>query len=158
MKTMKTCYKWADETKEVIQVGLTYAWQFIGTPYVWGGKELKRDRGYDCSGYVQEYLEALGIVKSGINNVMNSQQLYSRLMSHCTISVKVCNPGDLIFFGKNTSDIDHVGIAIGSSHMLEAGGGSDKLLVSGMVRVRPIRKDYVAVLQIAELLEKNVRI
>lgn len=155
---MKTCYRWADETKDVIQVGLTYAWQFIGTSYVWGGKELKRDRGYDCSGYVQEYLEALGIVKSGLNNVMNAQQLYSRLMSHCSISVKVCNPGDLIFFGKNTSDIDHVGIAIGFSHMLEAGGGSDKLLVSGMVRVRPIRKDHVAVLQIAELLEKQVRI
>lgn len=155
---MKICYRWVDETKDVIQVGLTYMWQFIGTPYIWGGKELKRDRGYDCSGYVQEYLEAMGIIKRGVMNDLNAQQIYSRLMSHCSISVKVCNPGDIVFFGNSTSDINHVGIAIGSSHMLEAGGGSDKMPLTGMVRMSPIRKDHVAVLQIAELLEKNVRI
>lgn len=155
---MKICYKWVDDTKDVIQVGLTYAWQFVGVHYVWGGKELKRDRGYDCSGYVQEYLEALGIVRRGVNNVMNAQQMYHRLEGFCGISVQVASPGDLIFFGKDKMNIDHVGIAVGSSHMLEAGGGSDKLLTTGMVRLSPIRKDYVGVLSISELLEKKVKI
>jgi cell wall-associated NlpC family hydrolase len=155
---MKICYKWDDVIEDVIQVGLTYAWQFVGTHYVWGGKELKRDRGFDCSGYVQEYLEALGVVKRGVNNNMNAQQLYNRLSSHNSITVKVCNPGDLVFFGQSVMTITHVGIAIGSSHMIEAGGGSHNALTTGMVRISPIRQDQIAALSIAELLQKKVRI
>jgi cell wall-associated NlpC family hydrolase len=155
---MKICYSWDSDVKEVIQVALTYMWQFIGTPYVWGGKELKRDRGFDCSGYVQEYLEALGVVKSGVNNDMNAQQLYNRLSTYCSITVKVCSPGDIIFFGQSLTTITHIGIAIGSKHMIEAGGGSHNMLTTGMVRIRPIRKDQVSALQIAELLEKKIKI
>jgi cell wall-associated NlpC family hydrolase len=155
---MKICYKWHEDIEDVVKVGLTYAWQFVSTPYVWGGKELKRDRGFDCSGFTQEYLEALGIIKSGVTNDLNSQQQYARLSGFCSLSVKVCNYGDLLFFGKSTNEITHVAIAIGSSHMLEAGGGSHNMLTTGMVRMRPIRRDYVGVLSIRELLQKQVRI
>ena len=31
---------------------LVYADQYVGLPYVWGGKDLYRDGGFDCSGFV----------------------------------------------------------------------------------------------------------
>jgi cell wall-associated NlpC family hydrolase len=149
--TMKICFN--DRAEAMVGYGL----QFIGTYYVWGGKELKKDKGYDCSGFVQELLESIGIVSSGINNAMSAQGLYDKLHSHVT-GQKVAGFGDLLFFGKSLTGINHVAIALSDKLMLEAGGGSDTLSASGMVRMRPIRKDCVVILPIHELIDQGVRI
>ena len=155
---MRICSNVHDDPKETLELMLTYAWQFIGTVYVWGGKELKADRGYDCSGYVQECLEAAGVVRSGVNNAMSSLQLYHRLSTHSVRRTVLPKPGDLLFFGRDLNSINHIAIALSTTHMIEAGGGSDKQMTTGMVRVRPIRADLIATLNTLELLEKKVRL
>lgn len=148
---MKICFN--DRAEAMIG----YGFQFIGTVYVWGGKELKKDAGYDCSGFVQELLESIGIVSSGINNAMSAQQLFDKLHSHVQ-GQKVAGAGDILFFGKDLKSLNHIAIALSDRLMLEAGGGSDTLKQSGMVRMRPIRKDCVAILPINELIDKGVKL
>ncbi len=137
---------------------LEYLAHHIGVPYIWGGKELKKDKGFDCSGFVQEGLEAIGIVKSSTLNSQNSQSLFNVLSGH-VIMQKSAAPGDLLFFGQSITSVTHIAYALGPHYMLECGGGdNDKLKDAGMVRVRPIRKDLVAVIPIQQLLDKEVRI
>lgn len=141
---------------------LKYAWTFMGTPYVWGGKELSRDSGLDCSGFVQECLEAIGVVNRGMNNVMSAQMLFDRLFPHTNHQI-VPQSGDLLFFGNSTSQITHIAIADtvgdnGQVWMIEAGGGASSTTRQGMVRISPLRKDIVAILALKPIIDKNVRL
>lgn len=124
-----------------------YLEHFIGKPYIWGGDGVV---GFDCSGLVLEGLWALGLY-SGKDTT--AQALCDTLSN----SGWTCEPAsrikrdDLLFFGKDRRHITHVAVAIGGGLMIEAGGGSSRCKTvatsTGMVRVRPIRKDLVEVLR-----------
>ena len=126
-----------------------YLKKFIGRPYIWGGNGSgKTHGGFDCSGLVLEGLWALGLY-SGTDTT--AQGLYNNLVKLANWkegNIDHANDGDLLFFGKSTSKITHVAVALGDGLMLEAGGGGSKCTTetnsTGFVRVRPIRSDVVA--------------
>lgn len=129
-----------------------YALHFIGVPYIWGGAHPAK--GLDCSGLVQECLKAIGKDPAG-------DQTAQALFKHFAIKGKqaqlLAKRNSLLFFGKSTSSITHIAIAINDVQMVEAGGGGsncvtreDAIKHEAMVRVRPIknRADLVAILDV----------
>lgn len=79
---------------------ITYAQDFIGTPYVWGGESTK---GFDCSGFVLYVFKKFGIKLPHSSAAMGNLG---------RIKEKDCaESGDIILFkGTQSSSIGHVGI------------------------------------------------
>lgn len=126
---------------------IDYAMRYVGIPYKWGG--YNPISGMDCSGFVCQCLTAFGI----ISQRETAQGTYERLKN--ISQANVYQPGAIVFFGKSTSDICHVGILINDSLMVEAGNGNSRVLTkedadlaNAFIRVRPIlaRKDLVGAL------------
>lgn len=90
---------------------LSYAAQFIGNPYVWGGTDPVN--GADCSGYVQTIYKQFGYTLP--RTAAEQAQVGEK------IPVEDAQPGDLIFYGKG-SGIYHVVIYAGDGKTLEAKG------------------------------------
>ena len=90
---------------------LSYAAQFLGNPYVWGGTDPVN--GADCSGYVQTIYKQFGYT------------LPRTAAEQAQVGVKIpvgeAQPGDLIFYG-NGNSIYHVVIYAGDGQTLEAKG------------------------------------
>lgn len=90
-----------------------YGKKFIGTPYVWGGSDLKR--GVDCSGLTQEIYRTF--------DIDISRTSYLQVGDGQRIPKSDLLPGDLVFFdtsGKNRGNISHVGIYAGGNRFLHA--------------------------------------
>ena len=85
---------------------LSYASQFVGNPYVWGGTSLTG--GADCSGFVKSVLAHFGI------SVPHS----SGAIRGCgqSVSVSDMRPGDVVCYS------GHVGIYAGNGQLLSALG------------------------------------
>ncbi|MGB9702336.1 MAG: C40 family peptidase [Candidatus Kapaibacteriota bacterium] len=94
----------ANDNNYIIEV----AENWIGTPYQYGGDSKK---GVDCSAFVQNVYSSLGV-----NLPRTAQQQYNFIPR---ISQDELKPGDLIFFGKNSS-VSHVAIYIGNGKMIHA--------------------------------------
>lgn len=125
-----------------------YVMKFIGRPYVWAGDGSgKCGGGFDCSGLVLEGLWACGLY-DGTDTT--AQGLHDALIGKGWVSNAGYEfvPESILFFGVNDKKITHVAVAIGDGLMIEAGGGGSKCKTvgtsTGMVRVRPIRKDLVS--------------
>ena len=108
---------------------LVYADQYVGLPYVWGGKDLYRDGGFDCSGFVNwVYNHVCGL---NINSDYTSAS--SLYYNYCTpVSEKDARPGDIVFWKGTYSSINyisHVGIYCGNGVAIDAGDpiGYDKV-------------------------------
>ncbi len=84
---------------------VSYAKQFLGCKYVYGGTTTK---GFDCSGFTQYVYKNFGV---SLNRTAAAQ--YSN-----GTSVTNLQPGDLVMFGK--SGINHVGIYIGGNTFIHA--------------------------------------
>lgn len=87
--------------------------QFIGTPYVWGGTNLKK--GVDCSGFTQQVYKKF--------NISISRVSYMQAQEGTPVKKSQLMPGDLVFFdthGVNTGKISHVGIYVGEDKFLHA--------------------------------------
>lgn len=100
---------------------LVYAEQYIGLPYVWGGKDLYRDGGFDCSGFVNWVYN--NVCGTNINSDWtNAQSLYD---GYCTpVSEAEARPGDIIFWKgtyQSLGYISHVGIYCGNGICIDAG-------------------------------------
>ena len=100
---------------------LVYAEQYIGLPYVWGGKGLYRDGGFDCSGFVNWVYN--NVCGTNINSDWtNAQSLYD---GYCTpVSEAEARPGDIIFWKgtyQSLGYISHVGIYCGNGICIDAG-------------------------------------
>lgn len=98
-----------------------YGKQFIGTPYVWGGNDLKK--GVDCSGLTKEVYETFDI---NITRLAATQVRDGKPIDKAEL-----RPGDLVFFdttGKNTGTISHVGIYAGDNMFLHADGTNGVML------------------------------
>lgn len=89
---------------------ISYAYQFIGRPYVFGATGPDS---FDCSGFTQYvYKNALGI---GL-----SRTTYTQVNEGKQVSRDQLQPGDLVFTEGPASAPGHVGIYVGNGNMIHA--------------------------------------
>lgn len=111
----KACYYTLTSVKEASVSGLirsamiSFAEQFIGNPYVWGGTSLTN--GADCSGFVQSIYREFGY---SLPRVAQDQAYVGT-----RIPVSEAAPGDLIFYERN-GEIYHVVMSLGNGQTIEA--------------------------------------
>ncbi|MCD4840221.1 NlpC/P60 family protein [Neobacillus sedimentimangrovi] len=86
---------------------ISYAKQFLGVPYVWGGTTPS---GFDCSGFTQYvFRNSVGI---NLPRVSRDQQNVGK-----RVPLNALQPGDLVFRG---NPAHHVGIYIGGGQYIHA--------------------------------------
>lgn len=84
--------------------------QYMGVPYVYGGSG---PNGFDCSGFTSYIYRQVGI---SLNRTATAQ-----LDNGVSVSKDQLQPGDLVFFRRNTSKpVSHVGIYIGDGNFIHA--------------------------------------
>ena len=103
-------------------VALDWALAQVGTPYVWGGETP--GVGFDCSGLTQAAYRA-----AGISLPRTAQAQFDA--GQPVLAGTALQPGDLLFFGRSTAEVTHVGIYAGSGEMVDAPHAS------AAVRVEP---------------------
>jgi cell wall-associated NlpC family hydrolase len=89
---------------------LQFAAGQLGIPYRWGGTG---PGGFDCSGLVQAAYGAVGV---SLPRVAQAQFAAGPQVG----DGQPVEPGDLVFFGGATSEVDHVGIYMGAGEMIDA--------------------------------------
>lgn len=87
----------------------SYALQFVGNPYVWGGTSLTN--GADCSGFTMSVYAHFGY---GLPHSSAAQAGYGR-----SVSLSDLQPGDLVFY-RHGGSIGHVAIYIGGGRVIHA--------------------------------------
>lgn len=110
--TASTKTKTITESTSTSQTGnsvVSYAKQFLGCKYVYGGTSSS---GFDCSGFTQYVYKNFGV---NLNRTAAAQ--YSNGQSVTSLQA-----GDLVMFGK--SGINHVGIYIGGNSFIHAANKS----------------------------------
>lgn len=107
---------------------VSYATQFVGNPYVWGGTSLTR--GADCSGFVLSVYANYGVY------LPHS----SRAQAGCgtSISASEAQPGDLFFYS-NGGGINHVAIYIGNGQIVHASSPSTGIKISNAYYRSPVK-------------------
>ncbi len=106
---------------------VSYATQFVGNPYVWGGTSLTK--GADCSGFVLSIYAKYGI---SLPHSSRAQANYGT-----RISASEAKPGDLFFYGKGKS-INHVAIYIGNGQIVHASNRKTGIKISNCYYRTPI--------------------
>lgn len=93
---------------------VSYAKQFVGNPYVWGGNSLTN--GCDCSGFVNLVLSHFPSIAS-----KNTIPRYSLSFANYgqAVSSDCIQAGDVIVYSPKNG-IGHVGIYDGNGHVVEA--------------------------------------
>ena len=98
---------------------ISYAKQFVGNPYVYGGTSLTE--GADCSGFVMKIFEHFGI-----NTGRDSRSQAANCQKVDLDSIK---PGDLLFYASGNT-INHVAIYIGNDQIVHAEGSDSGITIS----------------------------
>lgn len=107
--------------------------KFLGIPYLWGGNSSK---GFDCSGFVQTVFRLLNV----------ELPRDSGPMSRVGTTIPLTEPqedfkiGDLVFFGKTPSRINHVGIYIGDEVYIHSRG---KVRLNSFNEKHPLYEAYL---------------
>ena len=106
---------------------ISYATQFVGNPYVWGGTSLTN--GADCSGFTLSIFAKYGVY------LPHS----SKAQANCgtRISASEAKPGDLFFYGSGSS-ISHVAIYIGNGQIVHASSKKTGIKISNAFYRAPI--------------------
>ena len=106
---------------------ISYATQFVGNPYVWGGTSLTN--GADCSGFTLSIFAKYGVYLPH----------YSKAQANCgtRISASEAKPGDLFFYGSGSS-ISHVAIYIGNGQIVHASSKKTGIKISNAFYRSPI--------------------
>lgn len=103
----------------------SYASQFVGTPYVWGGNSLTN--GVDCSGLVVQVFKHYGI------NLPRTT--YDMIGEGKAVGMKGLRPGDLVFFDFGARPgPDHVGIYLGNGKMIHAPRPGKKVEIADITK------------------------
>lgn len=98
---------------------VTYARQFVGTPYVYGGADLKK--GIDCSGFTMKVYENFGYT---LYHLVSLQYKAGRV-----VSIEDAQPGDLFIYKTgDKTDFLHVEMYCGNAEIIGSadGGVSEK--------------------------------
>lgn len=119
--------KYGDGVSDVRASVVSYALQFVGNRYVWGGTSL--ENGVDCSGFTMRILGKYGI---SLPHSSRAQPSYGT-----KISASEAKPGDLFFYGSGRS-ISHVAIYIGNGQIVHASNKRDGIKVSNAFYRSPI--------------------
>lgn len=129
LPTVKTIeqVKYGDGVSDVRASVVSYALQFVGNRYVWGGTSL--EKGVDCSGFTMRILGKYGI---SLPHSSRAQPSYGT-----KISASEAKPGDLFFYGSGRS-ISHVAIYIGNGQIVHASNKRDGIKVSNAYYRNPI--------------------
>lgn len=123
----KACYYTLTSVKEAAQAARTresmvsFAKQFLGNPYVWGGTSLTQ--GADCSGFVQSIYAYFGY---SLPRVAEDQAVFGM-----QIPISSAEPGDLIFYARN-GYVYHVSMYIGDEQVIHAAGRKTGIIISGI--------------------------
>lgn len=104
----------------------SFAMQFLGNPYVWGGSSLTN--GADCSGFVMSVYANYGI---SLPHSSAAQSAYGT-----RISAAEAVPGDLFFYGSGT--INHVGIYVGNGQIIHASNKRTGIKLSNAYYQTPV--------------------
>lgn len=100
----------------------SYACQFLGNPYVYGGSSLTN--GTDCSGFTMAVYAQFGYSLSHSSAVQMSQGI--------AVSLDAVQPGDIICYS------GHVGLYIGGGQIVHASTESTGIIISNMYYTSPI--------------------
>lgn len=110
----------AEENASLRSRIVSYAMQFLGNPYVWGGTSLTK--GADCSGFTMSVMKHFGI----------SLPHYSGDQAKRGTAIKSSQmkPGDLIFYGNSRGRINHVAMYIGNGQIIHAASRRSGIKIS----------------------------
>ena len=100
----------------------SYATQFVGNPYVWGGTSLTN--GADCSGFVQSVFGDYGIDLS--------RKTYTQANQGVAVSYSDMQPGDVINYGFHTA------IYLGDNQIVHAADENSGIIISNDPAYQPI--------------------
>ena len=106
---------------------VSYAKQFIGNPYVWGGTSLTK--GTDCSGFTMQILKKYG--------VSLPHHAASQAKMGTAVSLDHLRPGDLVFYGSKKG-INHVAIYIGNGQVCHASNKKYGIRISNLYYRSPV--------------------
>ena len=112
----------------------SYACQFVGNPYVWGGTSLTN--GADCSGFVQTVFKDFGY---SIPRTCTPQS-----NSGTPISMAELQAGDLVFYDHGTGSCEHVAIYIGNGQVVHASGRATGIKISNVNYSTPFKACRIA--------------
>ena len=104
------------------QAVASYACQFVGNPYVWGGESLTN--GADCSGFVKSVYAHFGVSLPHSSGALRSVGR--------GVSVSDMQPGDIVCYS------GHVAIYIGGGSIVHASSPSTGIKISGNVHYKTI--------------------
>ena len=86
--------------------------QLLGTPYHWGGRT---PHGFDCSGLVQQLMAEQGVV---LPRDAHDQYLATKR----ALDPDHLRMGDLVFFARGGTRMEHVGLVLGDGYFVHASG------------------------------------
>lgn len=114
----------ATKSAKLRQEVASYALNFVGNPYKWGGTSLTK--GADCSGFVQSIYKQFGYT---IPRVSKDQ---AKSAGYCDVKPDLEHllPGDLIFYTNKRGVVDHVAMYIGDGKIVHAANKKDGIKVS----------------------------
>lgn len=134
--------------KEERRAIISYAKNFLGRPYVFGGNSLTH--GIDCSAFVQKIY-----AKFGIHMPRTAEEQFHRGMS---IKLSELQPGDLVFFHTlSYAYATHVGIYIGNGKFINAAGKRSGVVISKLRR-RYYLKRFIGAKRVLKLTSRYVHI
>ena len=105
---------------------VSYAQNFLGNPYVWGGTSLTN--GADCSGFTMSVFAKFGI---SLTHSSAAQANEGRSIAFADVQ-----PGDLVFY---QSPISHVAIYIGDGKIIHAANKKSGIKINNMYYTTPTK-------------------
>ena len=114
----------ATESAKLRQEVASYALNFVGNPYKWGGTSLTK--GADCSGFVQSIYKQFGYE---IPRVSKDQ---AKSAGYCNVKPDLEHllPGDLIFYTDKKGVVNHVAMYIGNGQVVHASNTKSGIKIS----------------------------
>jgi cell wall-associated NlpC family hydrolase len=92
-----------------------YSLNFIGTPYKWGGTDVRR--GIDCSGFVKQMYGAIGV---RLPRTASEQAMVGQPIAR----LEYLQPGDRLYFWEaKRAKIGHTGIYLGNGYFVHSSHG-----------------------------------
>jgi len=142
---------------------LLVAQSYLNDPYIFGANGFHVENGayyraHDCSSYVLQVLREVGYIHDNIDR--SSQMLYDHLINREDVAmVGGVMANAVLFFGRSTRKITHVGIAIDDTYIIHCASGDENTLsiktamrLNAKVKINKInyRNDLVAAIVLSK--------